>query len=393
MKRLKIAIIGAGPAGNFTAYLLASLGHEVHLFEQKTELKRRVCGEYLSPMGVDIIKKHGLKNEILSNFKPLNGMILNDVKNNRVIKAHFPQFIHSSLGASVNRQVFDENILKLALKNNVQYHPNHRLLKLNKKQNGYQLFFDNGDNDSLTKGFDCDFLIAADGRNSHIARLLKHSPKVNSERVALHVYLPRKSEHGSRFGEMHIYKDGSYCGLNPISDEEVNFSIVCDSSEISNKANIIDFMNKKILESDRLSTMFDPIAKETKVKTSSPLSHKNSFIAGENLAYVGDASGFIDPLTGEGITNALLSADLLYNAMVEYDDLSRALTNYKIMKIKVHFQKKILNTIFQYVIRTPQLVTLISSFLQKNKKRADIFIGIIGNIFTPIEGAFRLIKN
>lgn len=391
-KKLKIAIVGAGPAGSFSAYLLKSLGHEVHLFEQKTELRRRVCGEYLCPMGVDIIKKHGLKNELLLDFKSLDGMVLNDVKNERVIKAHFPKLLHTSMGASINRKIFDERLLNLATKNHVQYHPNHKLLKIQTLSNGYKLFFDNGQENSVNEGLDFDFLVAADGRNSHIARLLKHSPKVNSDRVALHAYLPRKTERGLRLGEMHIFKDGSYCGLNPVSDDEVNFSIVCDSSEISNKTLIVEFMNKKIQESKRLSEMFDPITNIEQVKTSSPLSHKNNFIAGKNLAYVGDASGFIDPLTGEGIANALLSADLLYTSMVEHADLKDALSSYKTNKKKVQFQKYILNTLFQFVIRKPILVSLISSFLQNSEKRANTFIGIIGNIFTPVEGAMRLLK-
>lgn len=392
MKKLKIAIIGAGPAGSFSAYLLSTLGHEVHLFEQKAELKRRVCGEYLCPMGVDLIRKHGLKNVLLKGFMQLDGMVLNDVKANRVIKAYFPKLVHSSSGVSVNRKIFDENLLKLATTNRVSYHPNHRLMKLQKLKNGYSLFFAKGDDDSHLPALDFDFLIAADGRNSHVARLLKHSPKVDSTRVALHTYLPRKTELGLRLGEMHIFSDGSYCGLNPISDDEVNFSIVCDAREISNKTKILDFMNSKIHESQRLSTMFDPITNLEDVKTSSPLTHKNYYVAGENLAYVGDASGFIDPLTGEGIANALLSADLLYASMIESRTLEEALCNYKKEKKKVQFQKYILNTIFQFVIRKPFLVSIVSTFLQTSEKRANTFIGIIGNIFTPVEGVLKLIK-
>lgn len=391
-KTIKIAIVGAGPAGSFSAYLLKSLGHEVHLFEQKTELKRRVCGEYLCPMGVNILKKHGLAKPLLLDFKSLNGMVLNDVKNDRVIKTYFPIVTNSSMGASINRKVFDDRLLTLAKQNQVLYHPNHKLLKIQTLANGYKLFFDNGEKNALDVGIDFDFLVAADGRNSHIARLLKHSPKVNSERVALHAYLPRKKERGLRLGEMHIFKDGSYCGLNPVNDDEVNFSIVCDSKEVSNKAQIVDFMNKKIRESKRLNEMFDPITNPDQIKTSSPLTHKNFFIAGKNLAYVGDAAGFIDPLTGEGIANALLSADLLYSSLVEHNELSLALAHYKQTKKKANLQKYILNTVFQYVIRKPILVSLISGFLQKNENRANTFIGIIGNIFTPIEGAMRLLK-
>ncbi len=383
--KFKIAIIGAGPAGSATAFLLKTLGHEVVLFEQKNEIKRRVCGEYLCPMGVDLLKKHGFIKLSQTDFLPLKGMILSDVKNQTVIKASFPTFSSTSLGLSLNRQKFDQALIDLCLSHGVEVHFGYKLIELNHMKKLWKLKFENN------KEFEFDFLIAADGRNSHIGRLLGHAPKVDSSRIALHAYLPRKTDHGVRFGEMHIFSDGSYCGLNPIQDHEVNFSIVLDSNEVKAKKDLVKIINERISRSDRLKNLFDFISPETEIKTSSPLSHKNPFIAGNNIAYVGDASGFVDPLTGEGIANALLSADLLYYAMLENESLAKALKVYRQNKIQAHRQKLVLNTIFQFVIRKPVLVTLLAKFLKEKEERANIFIGIIGNIFTPIEGILRFI--
>lgn len=393
MKRLKIAIIGSGPAGAFSAYLLSSLGHEITIFEQKSSIKRKVCGEYLCPMGVEVLKKHGLDKLVLNGFQTLNGMVLVDVKNQEVIKAHFPKLSTHSMGVSVNRQRFDQALLDLALNNGVKVQFDHRLLHLENKKNQWNLEFETSNelgSKIFTQAFD--FLIAADGRNSHISKTLHHSPKSNTDRMAIHCYLPRKSDHGLRLGEMHIFEDGSYCGLNPVADDQVNFSIVIDSHIIKNKNQLIPEMNKRIQQSQRLSKLFDLIPEGIEVKTSMPLSHKNSYVAGKQLAYVGDASGFIDPLTGEGMANALLSADLLYQAMVENENLSTALQEYRSNRISILRQKYVLNTIFQTVIRKPMLVTLMANFLKTNQNRANIFIGIIGNIFTPIEGFFKFFQ-
>ncbi len=387
-KPLKIAIIGAGPAGNFTAYLLSKLGHDVSIYEQKSELKRRVCGEYLCPQGVELLKEYHLEESLLKGFEKLHGMVLNDVKNDRTIKAFFPKLTKNYAGSSVNRKIFDDRLLELAQNTGVKVFLNHRLIKFNENKI-WQLTFEY---ESREITDEVDFLIAADGRNSFIAKSLKHSPKIDTSRIALHCYIPRKKDIDLRLGEMHIFQDGSYCGLNPINQNEVNFSIVCDSSQIKNKHSMLELMNQKIRESNRLKEMFQPIEANVEIKTSSPLSHKNSVIAYKNLAYVGDASGFIDPLTGEGIYNALLSGHLLSEAMINSKDLETALLKYKNAKIKVHFQKKILNTIFQTVIRNPKVVTFISLILQTNQDRANVFIGIIGNIFSPIEGILRMFK-
>lgn len=393
MNKLKIAIIGSGPAGAFSAYLLSSLGHDITIYEQKSSIKRKVCGEYLCPMGVDVLKKHGLDKLVLQGFQTLNGMVLVDVKNQETIKAHFPKLQTHSMGASINRQIFDRSLLDLALENGVSVKFNHRLLHLEKSDTKWNLEFETNDENgskNFTESFD--FLIAADGRNSHIAKILHHSPKSNTERMAIHCYLPRKTEIGLRLGEMHIFEDGSYCGLNPVLDEQVNFSVVLNSDVIKNKNQLIPEMNKRIQQSKRLSQLFDLIPENTEVKTSMPLSHKNTFVAGNQLAYIGDASGFIDPLTGEGIANALLSADFLYQAMVEHVELSKALQSYKAQRISALRQKYILNTIFQLVIRKPLLVTLVANFLKANQNRANVFIGIIGNIFTPMEGFFKFFQ-
>jgi flavin-dependent dehydrogenase len=190
---------------------------------------------------------------------------------------------------------------------------------------------------------------------------------------------------------MHFFSDGSYCGINPISDLEVNLSIVLDKSEIQENKNLIELMNIRIKNSKTLSAMFRPIDKHVEIKTSAPLKHVNHFIAGENLAYVGDAAGFIDPLTGEGIANALLSADLLYESLKSSSELSTALTKYKLAQVSALKQKNILNKFFQWVIKTPWAVSFLHWFLKDNQKRCDIFIGVVGNIYTPLHGLKKIL--
>jgi flavin-dependent dehydrogenase len=385
MKKLKIAIIGAGPAGSMSGYLLSKLGHEIHLFEQKGVLRRRVCGEYLCPMGVAVLDKHQLKEIVLPHFLPVQGMILVDEKIGDEILTTFPIVNKNSYGVSLNRLLFDQHLINLAIDQKVHVHYEHQLLNLNKKENGWQLIFANHRNEEF------DFVIVADGRNSHVAKALGHSPEIDTSRVALHCYVPRLINHYRRYGQMHIFSDGSYCGINPINDLEVNLSIVIDKSEIQEKKNLIEIMNIRIKGSKTLSAMFRPIDEKVEIKTSAPLKHINHFIAGDRLAYVGDAAGFIDPLTGEGIANALLSADLLYEAMKSNPDLNTALAQYKHSQVSALKQKSSLNKFFQWLIKTPWAVSLIHWFLKDHQKRGDIFIGVIGNIYTPLQGLKKLI--
>ena len=55
-------------------------------------------------------------------------------------------------------------------------------------------------------------------------------------------------------------------------------------------------------------------------------------------------------------------------------------------------QKNMLNHFFQFLIRRPLLVGLVVKFLNKSPERANHFIGIIGNIHTPIQGIIKMLR-
>jgi flavin-dependent dehydrogenase len=59
---LDALIIGAGPAGSLAALLLARAGLRITLVEQHTFPRDKVCGECLSALGIEVLKRAGLQN-------------------------------------------------------------------------------------------------------------------------------------------------------------------------------------------------------------------------------------------------------------------------------------------------------------------------------------------
>lgn len=378
-----IGIVGAGPAGTLCAYLLASKGVSVTLFDRAPHLKRKVCGEYLCPKGIELLAQLNILDLSCQGFEELQGMVLVS-PNNIVVATDFPQPVKKEYGLSINRHVFDQRLLNLAIKNGACYKPNWILNSL--EQTADQKWkINNGESEEVF-----DLLIAADGRQSKIGHFLGHIHELNTKRAALHCFLPRNKFLGQRRGEMHIFADGSYCGLNPISDQEVNFSVVIDS-EILKHQKPEEIIEHKIHSSLRLSQQFElKNSEKIKINKVTCLKNKNFFIAGSNLAYVGDAAGFIDPLTGEGIYNALLSSKLLVDCLLKEKNISTALLQYKNQKNRIRLQKEILNQFFQFLIKHPFLVNVVAKFLSGRKARGDFFIGIIGNIYDPFRGLLKM---
>jgi 2-polyprenyl-6-methoxyphenol hydroxylase-like FAD-dependent oxidoreductase len=59
-----VAVIGAGPAGSIAALLLARRGWGVELVEHHRFPRRKVCGECVSALGVDVLERAGLSDQI-----------------------------------------------------------------------------------------------------------------------------------------------------------------------------------------------------------------------------------------------------------------------------------------------------------------------------------------
>ena len=377
-----IGIVGAGPAGSLTAYLLSLHGYKVTLFEKQIHLKRKVCGEYLCPKGVELLRQLKILDRLTLNFKNLDGMVIS-APNGTIVNTTFP---NHEYGLSLNRQIFDQALLNLAIDSGVLFHPDWILSSANQNSDGaWEIRNIKGEAHTF------DLLIAADGRQSKIGHYLGHIKELNTKRAAIHCFLPRKKYFGLRKGEMLLLKDGAYCGLDPINDDEVNFSIVIDSEKLKEEEPE-KIIKNLILSSTRLSDQFDVNDLESiEIRKVTCLKNYNHFVSGSNLAYVGDAAGFIDPLTGEGIYNALLSSQLIVKSIVEERNVEKALLKYKSQKKKLRRNKELMNIFFQWLIKHPVLVNSIATFLNKKKKRGDTFIGIVGNIYNPIEGLLKLI--
>lgn len=97
-----IAIIGGGIAGLNTAYRLLRKGHQVTLYEKQKAGIDKVCGEGVLPFGVSLLKEMGWGAAILAHGQPFEG--LGYVHEQRSIEATFPE---GKLGFGIDRGRLD----------------------------------------------------------------------------------------------------------------------------------------------------------------------------------------------------------------------------------------------------------------------------------------------
>jgi len=369
-------IVGGGPAGALSAYLLSKKGYKVTLFEKEKKSIRKVCGEYLCPAGATLLTKHFPE---LNKYLPVEGMKLVSPKF-KFGNSYFPK---DYLGLSLKRGEFDDFLLSKAKESGAEILNGAWAKEFINHKDFWEVMTGDG---SSFKG---KILIGADGRRSVVVRSLFPEIKTSSKRIALHCYLKRRKKN-NRLGELHVFNDGSYSAIDPVEDFESNFSIVCNNDLVKKIGRPNEVINFYINKSPILKNDYGLIDEGVKVHTTFPITspyikHKIS-----NLVLLGDAGGFIDPLTGEGIYKALWDATT-FSEMVG-KSLKSSIKSFNFKKRREFRQKSNLNKIFQIIISSPFLSELLGSYLLKKQFRLDTFIGIIGNVFAPLEGLRQLIR-
>jgi menaquinone-9 beta-reductase len=381
-------IVGAGPAGAFCAWRLASQNLKVLLIESSKHTKRKVCGEYLCPKGVQLLHESGLGDYAESNFNKLHGMKIFTSRNSEVY-TRFPNAGPFSYGLSLNREKFDRHLLNLCHAVGVEVHKDESFVDFTSYDEICEIRTSKG-------AYKTRVLIGADGRKSKVAQKLGFSEEATNHRVAIHAYLEPKTAF-ERMGEMHILSDSSYFGIDPIHENEINISLVCDGESVRKHGGMLKTWNHYIQQSPKLLKEFGCLDENTPLYAVSPIQHRVKSIHSRNIVLIGDAAGFVDPITGEGIFNAICSAKILSDELIKAR--TQSLTNYKPgvaryaeQHKKTLAQKAKLNRVFQWVIRHPSVVEFIAQFLKKSATRANAFVGVIGNIYSPQQGLIEMFK-
>lgn len=381
-------IVGSGPAGSILAGQLAKNEFSTLVLEANKSVKRKVCGEYLCPLGVALLKDRGLSHTLLG-FERVHGM---DIFSPRGLKVDstFPETeTFNEKGLSLNREVFDSSLVEYAKECGSTFLFGHSVKSFSYNGTFWEVL------DYKGNTYGARLLVGADGRRSKVAKGLGVDRKSDSNKVAIHCW--KKGDYSfERKGEMHLYEDGSYIGVDPISNGEVNLSLVCESSIVKKYKSPKEVMNSYIKKSDSLSSRIGLIGDEEDVYTVSPISHKVSKAISHQAALIGDAAGFIDPLTGEGIFNAIWMSmklsDCLKSDRLSLFDYSLSLKKYEQSRVSFFRQKVLLNKFFQWLIRREKIIHFVAIFLRGKKSRADTFVGIIGNIYKPITGLLKILQ-
>lgn len=280
-----IAIIGAGPAGNYTAYLLAKKNKEVSVFEEHKDI------------GLPI-HCTGITTALLRDIIPVKkDFIINEVKKARIFAPN-NRFIEISLKESniiLDRHKFDNYLADIAKQNGVRFFLNHKFLG-NKDCTASVR-----DKESkISKEISFSHLIGADGPLSPVAKC----NNLFRKRKFWQGIQARVKIKNENIVEFYPYF-GTYAWLVPENEETARVGLVSEKYAPLLFKNFL-FKFKNIKKSNIIEYQGGIIPKyDPKIKA-----QKN------NIYIVGDAACHVKATTGGGIIQGLLASEALSDSII-----------------------------------------------------------------------------
>jgi menaquinone-9 beta-reductase len=241
-------------------------------------------------------------------------------------------------------------------------------------------------------------LIVADGANSGFSRKHAHLEKdLRHYAGAVRAYFKNVSPlHPDQFIELHYLKElnPGYFWVFPLPGGYANVGLGMRSDYIKkNKVVLREALLKIIQEHPVLSLRFAGATMEGPVAGYGlPLGSRLQAISGDRFMLVGDAGHLIDPLTGEGIGNAIYSGFIAAEQAqkcLESGDFSAAIMKaYDQRVARVLGAEMRISYQLQRMLRYPWLTNTLAGWISRNSRLVEL----ISQMYTDLELRKQLLR-
>lgn len=282
-----VAIVGGGPAGLATAINLRRKGFEVALFDLQEPPIDKPCGEGLMPSGVQELKRLGIQVRDSWAF-PVQGIRYRD--GDKSVEGVFPR----GQGRGIRRPNLHQRLTTIAEQHETNLYWGVQVQGIRNNQ----LQTDRG-------MIEADWIVGADGLYSRVRDW--SGLELDQERTERFARVRHYAvEPWTDFVE--VYWDGEYeIYVTPLPDKKVAIALLTEH---------------RSLAFDRAIQQIKPLNKRLRTADTSardqgwgPLYQTTEAVRSDHVLLVGDAAGYRDAITGEGLSLAFKQARVLAESL------------------------------------------------------------------------------
>lgn len=312
--RADVAVVGGGPAGAVVAGLLAGDGARVILLDAARFPRRKACGECLNPGAVAALRRLGLW-EAVAPLAPvaLSGWTLSDGR--RRFTASFPG---GQVAYAVDRSRLDHALLTWVAARGVQVLEGVRVTGLLRRagRSGTRVAGVTTRSGPVEAGF----VVGADGLRSVVQRQLGLQAAPAARTAPKVAFTGHWAGLGAeRRGELHFHGP-LVCGIAPVGPDRANVTLVLPGplARSVRPAGVAGLL-ARWPGGGGLGQRFAHARPLEPPLATGPFDQPVRAAAAPGALLAGDAAGYYDPLTGQGLYRALRSAELAAGALASGD--------------------------------------------------------------------------
>ena len=388
-------VVGAGPAGSIAALQLARAGARVALLDRAPFPRPKLCGDTLNPGSIALLERLGIADGIRRNALPTSGMLVTGPAG-AAVAADYPDGL---FGLAIARDALDMLLVDAAVAAGADFQPSVAVTEPLLAADGERV------TGVRTRRLDriddrpARMVIAADGRRSRLASALHLARTASSpRRWAYGAYFTGIEDVTSR-GEMHIRSDG-YLGIAPLPGGLMNVCVVraagtstpqdrIENPDASPQHVAVERIIDSAIAADAaLRERFRRAERVSAITVLGPLAVVAHAAGRPGLLLAGDAAGFIDPMTGDGLRFALRGGELAAAAALRELESGRPAHRSLAAARRREFSAKWrLNRVLRGVVGSPRAVRAAALVARYWTAPVEYLIGVAGDV--PVARAWR----
>jgi geranylgeranyl reductase family protein len=363
-----VIIVGGGPIGSIAGILLARKGVDVLIIEKQKHPRWKPCGEGISKEGVNILRRYNLFSPVQNLFKDINGISFNIFDNNIVsYERDVP------LAYTLDRTKFDHALISYAQDMGAQIHQSERVKNV-KNLEKIQV-------ETRHNTYNSKILIGADGVFSIVGKKLYRKWAHNE--IGFAEVARFKLKHLPQTVKVDVMEyyliRGGYGWIFPRMEDEylvLNIGIAKrDNKKIGHLFNWFIATLESIKGMKLKGHEIDGKIWRHSIPEKGPCrgTYTNSTLL------IGDAGGFVNPLTGGGLKYGTYSAIYASETIVKFlNNEIESLSLYKDKwqkNIKPVFNKSLKVREKIYFIPPMQLLTEMQKHPKMKEQLFQFFVG------------------